>query len=146
MDEPFLGPCFADCCDVIHRMAERDGFDWGYGRLDARQRLKFLRFERTLDGAQPIRPFRMAERREMFETGGVGDEKSGHLANLGSGRLRRKRMELFRPGSEDSMAMRARRPPRSRRTRLPQRSVRVRLRPRRYFRQRTGLLRAARWR
>jgi hypothetical protein len=33
-------------------MAQRDGVELRRGRGDARQRLEFLRLERTLDGAQ----------------------------------------------------------------------------------------------
>src|SRR4029077_10532029 len=97
MDESFLGPCLTDCRDVVHWMAERDRLYRRDGRLDARQRLKFFRFECTLDGAQPVGPFRVAERGEMLETGGGCDEKSGHLANLGNGRLRRNHVGFFRP-------------------------------------------------
>ena len=60
-------------------MAERDGVERRRRRLDARTSVwKRSSLERALDGAQPIRPLRMAGRREVLEAGGVGDEERGH--------------------------------------------------------------------
>ncbi len=56
--------------DVVHRMAERDGVEARGRRFDADQRLEGVRGQRALDGAQPIRPFRMPGRREVIEAGG----------------------------------------------------------------------------
>ena len=64
--------------DVFHRMHQRDGFERRARRLDARQRLEALVFERLLDGAQPVRPLRMAGRGQVIEAGRVGDEQRGH--------------------------------------------------------------------
>ena len=52
----------------------------GSRRLDAHQRLEALGFERALDRAQPVRPLRMAGRREVVEAGRMGDEERGHRA------------------------------------------------------------------
>jgi hypothetical protein len=41
--------------------------------LDPGKGLEFFRFERALNGAQAIRPFRMPERGEVIETRGVSD-------------------------------------------------------------------------
>ena len=42
------------------------------------EQLEPLVLERALDGAQPVRPLRMAERREVVEAGRVGNEEGGH--------------------------------------------------------------------
>ena len=74
----FLGRRLADLQDVFHRMAERDGLERRRRRLDAHQRVEFFGRKRARNGAQPVGPLRMAERREMVETGRMGDEQSGH--------------------------------------------------------------------
>ena len=71
----FLGRGVADRLDVIHRMAERDDLGRRHRRLLARQRLELLVLERLLDGAQAVRPLGMADRRLVFEAGGVGEEE-----------------------------------------------------------------------
>ena len=57
---PSLRRGVADCGDVIHGMAERDGLKRGRRRLNAGELLKALVLQRALDGAQPVGPFRMA--------------------------------------------------------------------------------------
>ena len=68
----------ANLHDVVHRMAQGDHFERRRGRFDPRQRLKPFRLERLLDGAQPVRPLRMAERRQVLQAGGMGDQQRGH--------------------------------------------------------------------
>ena len=52
-------------------MAQRDDLERRHRRLHARERLEFFRLERALDGAQPVGPFGMAGRRQVFKTGGM---------------------------------------------------------------------------
>jgi len=78
LHQSLRGRCFLNRLDVFHRMHQRDGFERGLRRLDARQRLEALIFERLFDGAQPVRPLRMAGRCQMIEAGRVRDEKRGH--------------------------------------------------------------------
>ena len=54
-------------------MAQRDRFQRCERRLAARQRLKFFRFKRPFDRAQPVRPLRMTQWREMFEKSRMAD-------------------------------------------------------------------------
>ena len=68
--------------DIFHRMAERDDLGRRQRRLLARQQVEFLRFQRLLDRAQPLRPLGMAHRVEMVETGRMGEEESGHWIYL----------------------------------------------------------------
>src|SRR6266496_3688485 len=67
---------------VASRMGvtQRDGLERGGRGLDAHKIRKALVAERPLDRAQAIGPFGMAGGREVFEAGGVGDEKRGHQA------------------------------------------------------------------
>ena len=65
--------------DVVHRMDERDDFERRARRLGAREHLEFFRLERAFDRAQPIRTLGMAERRQMFEAGGMAEQQSRHL-------------------------------------------------------------------
>ena len=75
---PSLGVASRICHDVVHRMAQRDDLERRRRRRNARQRLEFFGFQRALDGAQPVGTLGMAEWGEVFETGGVGDQQSGH--------------------------------------------------------------------
>ena len=54
--------------------------------------LKFLRLERALDGAKPVGPLGMTERRQVFETGGVGDQQRGHEHSTRNVLLRERRV------------------------------------------------------
>ena len=55
------------------------------GACDPRQRLKLFRLERALDGAQPVGPLGMAARRQVIETGGMGDQERGHGRDSSTG-------------------------------------------------------------
>ena len=51
----------------------------GKRRLLAGEIMETLVFERMLDGAQPVRPFGMAEARVVLEAGGMGEKEGrGH--------------------------------------------------------------------
>src|SRR3954451_7220979 len=63
-------------------MAERDGFELGRRRFGAHQVLKLLALKDPLNRSQPIRPFRMARRRQMIETGRMGNKERRHSQNL----------------------------------------------------------------
>ena len=80
----------ADGGDVVHRMTERDGLELRGRRLDARQRVERIGIERLRDGAQPVRPLRMARGRAVLETGGMGDQQRGHWGDLSLPRGNRK--------------------------------------------------------
>ena len=75
MGEAFLGGGVAQLRDVIHRVTQRDGFERGERRLDARERLELFSLKGAFDGAQPVRPLGVAARHQMIETGGVAKEK-----------------------------------------------------------------------
>ena len=75
---PSLRRGLADRFDIFHRMRERDGLKLRHRRLFARQRGKLLVLQRRLDGAQPVRPLRMAGRGQVIEAGGMRDEKRAH--------------------------------------------------------------------
>jgi len=68
----------ANLLDIVHRMRERDHLHRRHRRLLARQRLEFLLLERALDRTQPVRPLRMAHRRQMIEAGRVAEQERGH--------------------------------------------------------------------
>src|SRR6185312_6886121 len=74
----FVGRGVLDRLDVVHRMAERDRVPFAERRLLTRQRLEGFRFERLVDRAQTVGPFRMAGGCHVVETGGMGHEESGH--------------------------------------------------------------------
>jgi hypothetical protein len=64
--------------------------DAGFGkrRFNPLQRSEFRRVERTVESAQPVRPLRMSDRRQMVEECGVMQEKRGHLeVRRGLGRI-----------------------------------------------------------
>ena len=72
----------ADALDVVDRVAERDGLDVGDRRLRAREHGEALVLEDALDGAQPVRPLRMPERRDVVEAGRMGEQKRGHVLSF----------------------------------------------------------------
>src|SRR5258705_926885 len=76
------GRRIAESGDVVHRVAERDGVKIGGRRVGAHQVLKLLALKDSLNRPQPIRPFRMARRRQMIEAGGMGNKERGHSQNL----------------------------------------------------------------
>jgi len=63
---------------IVERVAKRDGFERGGRRLHAGEVLELLVFERLLDRAQTVGPFRMAGRGQVVEAGRVGDQQGGH--------------------------------------------------------------------
>src|SRR5262249_35214195 len=79
-DQTFVRRRVADGSHVLHGVAKRDGLERGGRRLDPHEGPEALVSERPFDGAQALRPLRMASRREVIEAGGVGDEKRGHQA------------------------------------------------------------------
>src|SRR5580704_18809732 len=64
-------------------MAQRDGLDGRHRRLLAGERLELFRFQRLLDGAQPVGPLGVAGRSEMLKASGMADQESGHRTNVG---------------------------------------------------------------
>ena len=84
VDQALFRRRVADLLDVVHRMAQRDRLERGRRRQYARERLKLFRFERTLDGAEPVRPLGMARWREVIETGRMGNQERGHY-NVSAG-------------------------------------------------------------
>ena len=92
----FLGRGFAQLDDVVHRMAQRDGLDGRHRRLLAGERLEFFRFQRLLDGAQPVGPLGMAGRSQMFKASGVADQESGHRDKCRMGRAPAKPIIFWR--------------------------------------------------
>ena len=56
-------------------VAQRHGFEAAFRRLAARQRIEALLAEHLGDRAQPVGPLGMARRRQMVETGGVGQKQ-----------------------------------------------------------------------
>src|SRR5262245_62790919 len=85
-------------------MTERDHLELGARRLDARQRLEALVLERTVDGAQPVRPLGMAGGCEMVEAGGVGDQKGRHWVIRKRGGVARYGYSAFRSGGTSAVA------------------------------------------
>src|SRR5262245_25738373 len=63
-------------------MAERDGVELGRWRLGANQALELIACKDSLNRTQPVRPFRMAWRRQMIEAGRMRDKERGHSQNL----------------------------------------------------------------
>ena len=82
LDQALRRRRIAQLRDVIHRVTQRDGLERRPRRLHARERLEFLRLERARDGAKPVGPLGMTVRGEVFETGGVADEKRGHKRDV----------------------------------------------------------------
>ncbi len=70
--EALLGDASLDALDMADRMHTGDLLAAGARRLDTLQKRKFFRFERAKHGTQPIRAFRVAGRRLMFQAGGMG--------------------------------------------------------------------------
>src|SRR5260370_13775794 len=63
-------------------VARGEGLECGGRGVHTGQVLELLLLERLLDGAQAIGPLRMAGRRQVIETGRVGDEQGGHDRHL----------------------------------------------------------------
>ena len=61
------GNRLADRLDIALGMAEQRRLRLGERRLDALQRGKILVVERRVQRAQPVRPLRVADRRQMVE-------------------------------------------------------------------------------
>src|SRR5712671_370731 len=76
------GRCFAQGGDIVHRMAERDGFELGCRCFGAHEVLKPLALKDPLNRSQPIRPFRMTRWRQMIEAGRMRYKERGHSQNL----------------------------------------------------------------
>src|SRR6185503_998781 len=85
----------ADCLDVVRRMAKRDNVERPAWRLDACQRLKLFIFQGLLDRAQPVRPLRVAGRREVVQAGGMTEQKRGHCLDLNAPVAGRKCLSRF---------------------------------------------------
>src|SRR5882672_6825489 len=68
--------------DIVHRMAERDGVEIGRRRVGTDQALELVACKDSLDRSQPIRPFRMARRRQMIEAGRMRYKERRHRQNL----------------------------------------------------------------
>ena len=131
--QAFVRRGVADLQHIVHRVAQRDRLERRLRRGNARQRLEFFRFERVLDGAQPLRPFGMAGRRQVLQTGRVGDQQRGHYGEL-------RALEF----GDCLLATQARRRRRRRRPRLRRWCVRAPPRGRRNSRQKTAPARCAR--
>src|SRR5229473_3394138 len=61
--------------DVVSVVAERDGIEAAFRRFAAHQRLEAVFRQYLTDRAQPVGTFRMSRRRQMVETGGMGQQK-----------------------------------------------------------------------
>jgi len=48
----------------------------------ALKRAEFLPAQHLRDGAQPVRALGMPQRRQMIQTGGMGDEQGGHADSI----------------------------------------------------------------
>src|SRR5258707_9441262 len=83
--------------DIVSVVTERDGIEAAFRRFAAHQRSEAVFRQHLADRAQPVGTFRMSRRRQMVETGGMGQKKrharSWHIrcayrgrANLGGHR------------------------------------------------------------
>ena len=69
-------------------MTELGDAGFGERRFDPLQRREFRRVERSVERAQPVRPLRVSDRRQMIEECRVMQEKRGHLeVRRGLGRI-----------------------------------------------------------
>ena len=75
---PSLRARVANLLHIVGRMAERDHVEGRGRRLLAREHLETLVLQRLVDGAQPVRPFRMPGRGQVIEAGRVGDQEGRH--------------------------------------------------------------------
>ena len=57
-------------------VAQRDRIEAAFRRLAAHQRLEALFAEHLVDRAQPVGAFGVARRRQMVETGGMGQKQA----------------------------------------------------------------------
>ena len=64
------------------RMHQRDQFLGRHRRLFAHQDLEALVFQRLFDRAHAVRPFRVARRGLVVDTGGVRDQECGHFHHV----------------------------------------------------------------
>ena len=78
--QALFGRCLLDGVDEGFRVNTYDRLVPAARRLPPVEQRENLRLERRLDGAQAIRPLRMAGGREVVEAGGMGDEKRLHEA------------------------------------------------------------------
>ena len=64
--------------NIVLAVTERDGIQRSFRRFATRQVFETILGQHLFNDANPIRPFRMAGRRQMIEAGGMGENERCH--------------------------------------------------------------------